>query len=340
MAKGYNSTLRQITTSTGSIITGYSSEEPNRLRGPQHHFAWCDELAGWKVGTMQETWDMMLFGLRLGDHVQCIVTTTPKPYPLVKELFGQVGKDFVLTTGSTFDNSANLSKTAIKKLREKYEGTRLGRQELNAELLLDVPGALWTMANIEKNRIKPDDIPGFQRVIIAVDPSGSSGKEGSHSDEVGIVAVGQGYDGRYYVIRDYTCSLGPAGWGRVAVTAYKELQADYIVGEMNFGGAMVEHVISSIDDTVPFRGVTASRGKAVRAQPVASLYEQDRVSHIGDLTRLEDQLYCFTSAAYLGKGSPDRADAAVWGITELMGDTSVIVAGPEGDSLGSYWQGM
>lgn len=307
----YEPSKRRLTWANGAIATLFSAEEPERLRGPQHDRLWCDELAAWKY--LRETWDMAMFGLRLGDRPRTCITTTPKPLPLVKE----IAKDArtVITRGSTFDNASNLAPTFLKAIRDKYEGTRLGRQELNAEILDDLPGALWTRDAIDGHRVR--QAPDLQRIVVAVDPSGTKG-ESDDGDEIGIVVAGKGVDGRAYVLADRSCKLSPDGWGRRAVAAYEEFKADRIVAERNFGGAMVEHVIRTIDRKAPYKEVTASRGKVARAEPVAALYEQGRVSHVGSFPEIEDQLCMIDASGYVGEGSPDRADALVWALTELM----------------------
>lgn len=311
----YEPSKRRLTWANGAIATLFSAEEPERLRGPQHDRLWCDELAAWKY--LRETWDMAMFGLRLGDQPRTCITTTPKPLPLVKE----IAKDArtVVTRGSTFDNAGNLAPTFLRAIRDKYEGTRLGRQELNAEILDDLPGALWQRDAIDKARVRT--APDLQRIVVAVDPSGTKG-ESDEGDEIGIVVAGKGVDGRGYVLADRTCKLSPDGWGRRAVAAYEEFRADRIVAERNFGGAMVEHVIRTIDRKAPYKEVTASRGKVARAEPVAALYEQGRVSHVGSFPELEDQMCQIDASGFIGEGSPDRADALVWALTELLVDGS------------------
>lgn len=323
----YEPSKRRLTWANGAMATLFSAEEPERLRGPQHDVLWCDELAAWKY--LRETWDMAMFGLRLGDRPRTCITTTPKPLPLIKE----IAKDArtVITRGSTFDNAGNLAPTFLRAIREKYEGTRLGRQELNAEILDDLPGALWTRDAIDASRVK--SIPDMQRIVVAVDPSGTKG-ESDDGDEIGIVVAGKGVDGRGYVLADRTCKLSPDGWGRRAVDAYHGrwsqtpdvLKADRIVAERNFGGAMVQHVIKTIDPTASYKEVTASRGKVARAEPVAALYEQGRVSHVGSFPELEDQMCSIAPEGYVGDGSPDRADALVWALTELMLEDQSAVA--------------
>jgi phage terminase large subunit-like protein len=305
----WNRSLGELILANGSRFKLFGAEEPERLRGPQHHRAWCDELAAWRY---PETWDQVLFGLRLGGNPQAVVTTTPKPTPLMKAL--SRSKSALLTRGSTFDNADNLSKSALDRLRARYDGTRLGRQELNAELLVDVPGALWTIEMLDGARAK--STPDLRRVVVAVDPSGTKGD--GKGDDIGIVVAGLGIDGRGYVLRDATCQLSPDGWGRRAVDMYHRYHADRIVAERNFGGSMVGHVIRSADPLASFKEVSASRGKIVRAEPIAALYEQGRVSHVGEFSEMEDQLCNMTGAGFIGEGSPDRADALVWALSELM----------------------
>ena len=301
----------QITFHTGAIALGYNATQPAQLRGPQFDAAWCDELAKWRYA--RETWDMLQFGLRLGERPQALVTTTPRPITVLKEIMADDAT--VITHGSTFDNAGNLAASFLKQIRNRYEGTRLGRQELNAEMLDDLPGALWTRAMIDEHRKR--EAPDMRRVVVAVDPSGTGGAD-DDGDSIGIVVAGLGVDGRAYVLADRTCKLSPDGWGRRAVVAYHEFSADRIVAERNFGGAMVEHVIRTVDKSASYKEVTASRGKVARAEPVAALYEQGRVSHIGSLPDLEDQMCQIGPDGYIGDGSPDRADALVWALTELM----------------------
>jgi predicted phage terminase large subunit-like protein len=303
----YNKSRQELTMINGALIRGFSADTPDRLRGPQFHRAWCDELAAWQY---EDAWDQLMFGLRLGDDPRVVVTTTPRPSPLVRRLAKDPRNR--ITRGSTFDNAANLAETALAQLREKYEGTRLGRQELHAEILDDVPGALWT-----RDRIVYGYATGKSRVVVAVDPSGASGD--GEGDSIGIVVAARGDDGRFYVIEDATCSLGPAGWARRVVECYHRHGADRIVAEANFGGAMVESVIRTADRNANVRMVTASRGKSIRAEPVAALYEQGRVSHAHGLDMLEDQMMQMTPGGFVGQGSPDRLDALVWAMTDLMG---------------------
>lgn len=316
----YEPSKRRLTWPNGAMATIYNATEPDQLRGPQHEAAWCDELAKWDYA--RETWEQLEFGLRLGPNPRAIVTTTPRPIPIVKELIS--APDTIVTRGSTLDNRANLSDKFMTRIYNRFAGTRLGRQELEAEILDDLPGALWTRAMFDDHRVSIDktsdllkQMPDMLRVVVALDPSGTSGNE-DDGDSVGIVVAGRGVDGRAYVMADRTCQLSPAGWGRRAVAAYHEFNADLVVGEKNFGGDMVRHVIHTADPKVAYKAVSASRGKVLRAEPVAALYEQGRVSHLGSFPELEDQACLISSDGYAGEGSPDRLDALVWALTELM----------------------
>jgi len=252
-----------------------------------------------------------------------MVTTTPKPTKLLRFLLSDSRS--VVTRGSTFDNAANLAPSFLEAIRDRYEGTRLGRQELFAEILDDFPGALWT-----RGMFRDDAPPDMARVVVGVDPSGASGAEGSDADSIGIVVAGKGVDGRFYVIEDATCSLSPEGWGRRAVDRYRAHSADKIVAERNYGGDMVASVLRTADQNAPIRLVTASRGKAVRAEPIAALYEQGRVSHASGLDALEDQMLQMTLSGFVGEGSPDRVDALVWALTDLSNAAPVAAYGTYG----------
>lgn len=311
----YQPALRLLTWPNGAKAHLYNAVEPDQLRGPQHDCAWCDELAKWRY--VQETWDQLQFGLRLGQDPRALITTTPRPIPIIRNL--STDPRTVVTKGHTNENISNLAPTFLKNIVGRFEGTRQGRQELAAEILDDVPGALWTRAMIDAKRMRADErYPDLSRIVVAVDPSGTSGEDDEKANSVGIVIAGRGVDGRGYVLADWTCDLSPEGWGRRAIQAYKRWEADRIVAETNYGGAMVEAVIRSIDKKVSFKEVKASRGKVVRAEPISALYEQGKISHVGSLAELEDQMCNFTSTGYVGEGSPDRADALVWALTEVM----------------------
>jgi phage terminase large subunit-like protein len=315
----WSPTNRCISWPNGTKAWCYNATEPDQLRGPQHHFAWVDELA--KFHKIQECWDQLQFGLRLGTHPQVLVTTTPQPKTLIKRLIND--SDTVVTRGATLDNAANLAKNTVKQLYERYSGTRLGRQELEGEILGDIPGALWTHTSIDDTRLNEDaELPDFERVIVAVDPAASS-NEGA--DENGIVVVGYARDSegfaRGYVLEDASLRGSPEEWASAAVRMYRKWQADKIVAEKNNGGEMVETVIRTVDRTVPIKLVHASRGKVVRAEPISALYEQGRIHHVGRHDKLEDQMCSFSIdlVRNASEGSPDRVDALVWGLTEIFG---------------------
>lgn len=299
----YEPSKRRISWPNGAIATAYSADEPDRLRGPQHDGAWPDELAAWRY---PEALDMLMFGLRLGRDPRAVVTTTPRPTKLIRELIA--APTTAVTTGSTYDNLANLAPAFAEQIIRKYEGTRLGRQELLAEILTDVPGALWTLEMLEDRRQAPD----LTRVVVAIDPAVTSGED---SDETGIVVAGIGVDGRGYVLADRSCRLSPDGWAKRAVRAFDEYRADAILAEVNNGGDLVEQTIRTVRRSIPYKKIHASRGKQTRAQPVAALYEQGRVSHTDIFSELEDQLVTWTPESGT---SPDRLDALVWAVTELM----------------------
>jgi phage terminase large subunit-like protein len=266
---------------------------------------------------MQETWNQTQFGLRLGEHPKALVTTTPRPLPLIKKLVND--PTVFVTRGSTFDNASNLASTFLSQIEDQYGGTRLGRQELEGEILEDIPGALWSRETIDSCRIK--EAPPMERVLVAIDPAASS-NEGS--DETGIIGVGMARDNdgyaRGYVLADRSRKGSPEEWAKAAVNLYRELQADRIVAEKNNGGEMVASVIRAIDRSVPITLVHASRGKHVRAEPISALYEQGRVHHVGKFDKLEDQMCQFSvdNVRDSNTGSPDRVDALVWGLSELF----------------------
>jgi phage terminase large subunit-like protein len=312
----YFPSLRQLKWPNGAIATTYNATEPDQLRGPQHDAAWCDEIAKWKY--IQETWDQLQFGLRLGEHPRQILTTTPRPLPLLKKMLND---PYVrVTKGKTFDNKDNLAETFMHQIEQRFGGTRLGRQELDGEILDDMPGALWQRSNIDANRVQevPQDL---ERVIVAVDPS-TSNNEGS--DENGIIVVGLARDAdgyaRGYVLEDASLKGSPEEWARKAVHMYRKWSADKIVAEKNQGGEMVASVIKAVDRTLVPKLVHASRGKFIRAEPISALYEQNRVHHVGRHDLLEDQMCTFSvdNIRTNGMGSPDRVDALVWGLTEIF----------------------
>lgn len=310
----YEPSKRRLTWPNGAVASLFNATEPDQLRGPQGDAAWCDELAKWQYA--RETWDMLQFGLRLGDNPRQIVTTTPRPVPVVKELLA--APTTVVTRGATMENRGNLAPSFLRQITARYQGTRLGRQELEAEVLDDNPNALWTRAGLEQATIAKAKLPQLQRIVVAIDPSGSDGRSDDEADDIGIIACGHGIDGHMYVLHDATCNKSPAGWGLAAVNLYRDLKADVIVAERNYGGAMVEHVIRSVDPLVPYKEVVASRGKWLRAEPVAALYEQKRVHHVGAFPPLEDEMCAFGPDGLADGKSPNRLDALVWAATELM----------------------
>lgn len=299
----------------GAIATIFSASDPESLRGPQFDCAWLDELAKWKKA--RDTWDMLQFSLRLGDAPQQIVTTTPKNLSLLREILAADGT--VMTSAPTSANRINLARSFLEKVSADYAGTRLGRQELDGELLTDVEGALWTLAQIDAQR--QEEHPVLDRIVVAVDPPASSG---SSADECGIVvagvsAKGPPQDWRCYILADRSISqASPNTWAEQVVRTAKEFGADRVVAEVNQGGEMVETILRQQADFLPFRAVRATRGKTARAEPVAALYEQGRVCHLGAFRELEDQMCQMSQRGFAGKGSPDRVDALVWALTDLM----------------------
>lgn len=311
----YEPSKRRLTWPNGAMATLFNATEPDQLRGPQFDAAWMDELAKWRYA--QETYDMLQFGLRLGQDPRQMITTTPRPTPIIRALL----KDSLTVTvrGGTRENAANLAPSFLEQIVKRYEGTRLGRQELDAEVLDDAPGALWTRAKLEETRVaKGSKLPDMQRVVVAIDPAASSGADAEGNAETGIVVCGLGVDGRGYVIDDLSCRLSPNGWARRAVSGYDLHSADVVVGETNQGGEMVKATVQSVRQDINFKAVHASRGKVTRAEPIAALYEQGRVSHIGSFPQLEDQMVLFTPNGIEGDTTADRVDALVWALSELF----------------------
>jgi len=305
--QGYNSSASEIRLFNGSKIMGFSATEPDRLRGPQFHRAWCDELAAWRY---PEAFDQLMFALRLGKNPQCVITTTPKPTPLVQQLATR--NDVRITTGTTFENSANLAETTLSMLKERYEGTTLGRQELYAEIIDGMDGALWNNKMINDARLPKDFKTEYTKIIVAIDPAVTSHAD---SDETGIVVVAKDHTNKYYLLEDRSGKYSPDQWGRIAIELFYTFQANVIVAEVNNGGDLVERLLRSIDSHVRYKSVHASRGKLLRAEPISALYEQGRVSHLGVFPELESQMCTYTGDR--PKPSPDRLDALVWGLTEL-----------------------
>jgi len=301
----YEPSKRRVEWANGARATIFTAEDPEQLRGPSHDTAWVDEMASYGRNKIEDVWSNLMLGLRLG-RSQCAVTTTPKPIKLLKDLIQR--DDVYIIRGSTYDNFANLSKTFREQIISQYEGTRIGRQELNAEILDDVEGALWNYDILSKVRIStaPDNII---RKAVGVDPSGSS-----TGDEAGICVAGIDSDKVGYLLGDYSVQGSPREWAQIAVDTFHNFDADIIVAEKNQGGEMVEHTIHTIDPNVPVKLIHASQGKILRAEPIAALYEQERIKHVGTFSKLEDEM-----CIYDGSGpSPNRLDAAVYALRELM----------------------
>jgi phage terminase large subunit-like protein len=309
----YEPSKRRLVWPNGATATTFSSEEPERLRGPGHDGAWADELGAWE--NAQSTWDQLQFTLRHGTDPRICVTTTPRPTKLLRDMLAREGRDVIVTRGSTYDNFANLAPSFIEAIKARYEGTRLGRQEIFAEMLSDTPGALWQLDWLDRDR--DERAPELKRIVVAIDPAVST-NEGS--DETGIVVAGVSADRHGYVLEDLSGRYQPHEWAAVAVAAYRRHQADRIIGEKNNGGDMIESTIRMVDANVCFRAVHASRGKVARAEPVSALYEQRKVHHVGSFAKLEDQLCSFTSDFDRNRAgySPDRLDALVWALSELL----------------------
>jgi phage terminase large subunit-like protein len=306
----YKKSDRQLDWPSGCKSLIFTADEPARMRGKQHDKLWADELCAWRYAS--EAWDQAMLGLRLGEKPQAVITSTPRPIKQLKIIMSDPAT--LITRGSTYDNRKNLSPVFYNAIIKRYEGTRLGRQELNAEVLEDVEGALWKLSLIEKNRVS--EKPLFRRIVIAIDPAVSTNK---NSDETGIVVVGQGYDDNLYPLADVSGIYSPLEWAKKAMFQYDTLGADAIVGEVNNGGDLVEANLRACGFTGRFIAVHASRGKATRAEPVVGWYEQDKVHHVGNLAMLESQMTTWDPKT---EESPDRVDALVWACTELSGISS------------------
>jgi len=303
----YEPSKRRLTWPNGAVAVAFSGDEPDQLRGPEHDTVWMDELAKFKYP--QQTWDMMELGLRVGPHPQVCVTTMPRPIPIIKKLLAD--PDTVDVVGSSYENKENLSKHFISRIEKQYEGTRLGRQEVWGDILDDVPGALWTRDLLEQTRLT--EHPELVRIAVGVDPAATTG-------ETGIVVVGIAHykgDWHGYTLDDVTLPGTPGVWGTAVVAAYHKWSADVIVGEINNGGDMIEHVIRSIPGgrNVSYKCVRATRGKYTRAEPVANLFEQGRAHHVGFFADLEDQECSYVPGE---QKSPNNLDAEVWAYHELM----------------------
>lgn len=303
----YEPSKRKIAWDNGAYALIFTADEPDRLRGPQCHAAWCDELASWRYA--DESWDNMMMGLRLGSNPRVIATTTPRPTKMIKGLI----KDphVYVTSGTTYENIENLAPAFLNTILSKYEGTRIGRQEIMAEVLEDIEGALWRIALIDDHRnVK---VPALKQIAVAIDPAVTSTKE---SDETGIIVGGRSQDDHFYILEDLSGVYTPQIWAAKALDAYDRWKADRIVAEVNNGGDLVEAVLRNINRFVSYQKVNASRGKIRRAEPVEALYEQGRVHHVGSFPKLEDQMTTYTGDPR--EPSPDRMDALVWLVTYLM----------------------
>lgn len=309
----WNASRRSLTWPNGAVAQTYSARDPEALRGPQFDLAWADELAKWRHA--DAAWTMLQFALRLGEHPRVAVTTTPRDVPLLKEILA--APSTVVTSAPTVANRANLAPSFLREVEGRYGGTRLGRQELEGVLLDEAEGALWTAQMLDAARRRTP--PRCERIVVGVDPAVSAA-----GDDCGIVVAGltrgpTPADWRFHVIEDATTGGSPTVWAQAAAAAAHRHGADRVVAEVNQGGALVQAVLAQVDPALPVHAVHASRGKQLRAEPVAALYEQGRVSHLPGLAALEDQMCRMTRAGYTGQGSPDRVDALVWAMTDLMG---------------------
>lgn len=307
----YSPSKRRITFAAGATATTFSGDEPDQLRGPQFDTAWVDELCKFKFP--RECWDNLMFSLRLGKDPKVVVTTTPRPIPLLKEIMSR--KDCIDVRYSTYGNIDNLSDLYIKNLRETYDGTRLGQQEIHGKILEDNPDALWKSEQIEALRVTK--VPELKKIMTGVDPAVTSSKK---SNETGIVVCGKGTDGHFYVLDDRSLKASPDKWARAAIAAHNAYKGDKIIAEANQGGDLVESTLRTVDANVPFKKVCASRGKVVRAEPISALYEQGKVHHVGTFADLETQMTDWNPLE--DTYSPDRVDALVWALSELSGRSS------------------
>lgn len=328
----YEPSKRRLVWPNGMIAMIYSGDEPDQLRGPQHGSAWVDELA--KFRYPKETWDNLELGLRLGDNPQVAVTTTPRPIPIIQALLKDPAT--VDVTGSSYDNFANLSPRFIERITARYEGTRLGRQELHGQILEDNPLALWKRQTIEDSRVH--EFPELKRIVVGIDPQAKKDVRNRDEDEVsetGIVIAGISDNGHGYILDDVTLNGTPDEWGRAAVAAYNKHRADRIIAEVNNGGDMVEFTVKTVAPNVAFKQVRASKGKHTRAEPVAALYEQGKVHHVGMFAEMEDQMCQWVP----GDASPDRLDALVWALTELMLEDGGAIEMTDTPDILANWRG-
>ena len=305
----YEPSKRRLTWDNGAIAQTFSSYEPDQLRGSQFDTAWCDEMASWEYP--EETWDNLMFALRLGEKPQVCVTTTPKPLQLLINL--RDAKTTVLTKGTSYDNRENLNQQFFDSILSKYKNTRLGMQEIYAEILEESDNAMWKREWLDEGRLidAPEDL---ERIVVAIDPAVTSKKT---SDETGIIVAGKDSEGKFYVLQDSSARYTPSAWSEKAIMLFNQFQCDKIIAEVNNGGQLVEHTLRTQSENVPYKSVHASRGKRTRAEPIASLYEQGKVHHVGNFERLENQLCNWEANS--GDPSPDRLDALVWALSELSG---------------------
>lgn len=300
---------RRLEWPNGSTAYVYSAEDPESLRGPQFECAWLDEFAKWRYA--EETFDMLQFCLRLGSDPRQIITTTPRPTPALKRILGEPRT--AVSRSATVSNAANLAPDFLRKIVARYAGTRLGRQELDGELLDDNPNALWSRRSLDI--LRTDIIPQLSQIVVAIDPPATST---ARADKCGIIAAGVSEDGMVFILEDVSLAAAkPSKWARVALALYHKWQADNLVAEVNQGGEMVDAIIREADSGVPVTQVRATRGKYLRAAPVAQLYEQGRVKHVGIFPELEDEMCAFGPDGLPGSKSPDRLDALVWAVTAL-----------------------
>lgn len=312
----YNKSSWQIGFKDGQKIHMFGADNPDAGRGFNLSGVWADEIAKWRYS--YESWyEGIAPALRIGKHPRAIITTTPKPIKILRDWMGRTDGSVYITRGSTFDNSTNLSAAALVELQARYAGTRTGRQELYGELLDDVEGALWHRKLIDETRVT--EAPQLMRVVVAIDPAVTSGED---SDLTGIIVAGMSADGHFYILDDKTVKESPDAWARIAVEAYAQWEADRVVAEVNNGGDMVQILLRTINPSIPYKKVIATRGKRVRAEPISALYEQKRVHHVGAFDMLEDQMVTWTPDM---PKSPDRIDALVWALTDLNeGSTSML----------------
>jgi predicted phage terminase large subunit-like protein len=307
----YEPSKRRLTWKNGAQAAAYSADEADRLRGPQHSAAWGDEAAAWRY---PDSWAQLQLGMRLG-RPQTLVTTTPRPVKLIRDLLAREGRDVVVTRGKTRDNLRNLAPSFLQSIERQYGGTRIGRQELDGELLEDTPGALWSREQIDRDRVSV--VPSLRRIVVAIDPAVTSGED---ADETSIIVAGVDGRGDVFVLEHASGRFQPHQWAARAIALFDKWAADRVVAEVNNGGEMVGGTIHMLDPKIPFRAVHASRGKVMRAEPVSALYEQGRVRHVGAFAALEDQMTQFTTDFDRGRAgySPDRVDALVWAVTDLV----------------------